>query len=286
VRIGEVSAVFVASAILTLDECARGVAAHSCPPAPHGPLRLDDTLEHWIPGWPGGADITIRMLLAGTSGLAPAGPTIADLLAPGAAPEGGWTRAALLARGRAQSARFAPGSSCGPVDTESLLLEEIGVRATGRPAGTWVVPANLPQNTVLAPPANLLVGTGANGPVRDLPADLVDALGAAGGIAFNASDLADLAVAALGTTLVHDAVSISEVTAVDGPSRWSLGAAGWCPCPDGPPQVVGRSGRAGAWAAAVAYDLAGRVAVGITVDREVTDEQLQALTEVIISATR
>ena len=55
-RIGSVTKTFVATLVLRLAE--------------DGRLRLDDSVERWLPGLiPGGQEITVRQLLSHTSGL-------------------------------------------------------------------------------------------------------------------------------------------------------------------------------------------------------------------------
>src|SRR4029079_18476272 len=54
-RIGSVTNTFAAAVVLQL--------------AAEGSLGLDDALETWLPGFPGGAGITLRQMLNHTSGI-------------------------------------------------------------------------------------------------------------------------------------------------------------------------------------------------------------------------
>ncbi len=299
VRIGEASSVLLANAVVILDECARGVAVVACPSGVP-PLHLDDTLEKWIPGWggrwiPGWAGdplLTIRMLLDGTSGLPASLPLIADAMGPAQRPAGGWTSAEILAGGRITSNPLKPGAGHGPVDTEAFLLDQVVALASGEPTATFVTRTILDPLRLRATalpgttPSNLEVGTTATGSLTDLSPDFVLALGVAEGVASNAPDLAALATATWGGTSLHDASSAADLATAGGAGRWNVGLE------DGPPAVpaltslVGRMGFAGGWSAAIAYDRATGVGLGITVDREVRDADLARLIGALLVPAR
>ena len=100
-----------------------------------GALGLDDTLgEHGVE-WPDADTITVRMLLSGSSGVAPFAEPVDDLLARiDAEPERAWGPADGLAIAAAAPPRFAPGAGVGLVDTDDALLATIVEEVTGRPA--------------------------------------------------------------------------------------------------------------------------------------------------------
>lgn len=128
-RIGSVTKTFVATVVLGL--------------AGRGRLRLDDTVEHWLPGTITNGDrITLRHLLQHTSGVfdfvARFGelfPTPEDLLRQRYRT---WSPSELVALAAEMPPVFEPGTSWSYSNTNYFLLAMVVERATGRPYGTEV----------------------------------------------------------------------------------------------------------------------------------------------------
>ena len=124
-RAGSIAKTFVATVVLQL--------------VGKGRLRLDDTVEAWLPGVvPDGDRITARQLLNHTSGLYDYLPTLP--LPP--RPEfldnrwRTWTSAELVQRALANPPTFEPpGSAFAYSNTNYLLLGQIIEKVTGRPYG-------------------------------------------------------------------------------------------------------------------------------------------------------
>ena len=117
VRIGSVAKSFVAVVVLQLVD--------------EGKLTLDDRLEKWLPGLvPNGADITVRMLLNHSSGIANY-EEHPDYMAPYFAGDLGHvtTPAQLVAMGNALGPWFAPGADAAYSNTNytvlGLLVEKV-----------------------------------------------------------------------------------------------------------------------------------------------------------------
>lgn len=121
-RAGSITKTFVATVVLQL--------------AGTGRLRLDDPIERWLPGViPDGDRITVRHLLAHTSGLPDILPTLA--LPPDPAFLANrwrtWTASELVTRALAQPPKFEPpGSAFAYSNTNYTLLGMIIERVTGR----------------------------------------------------------------------------------------------------------------------------------------------------------
>jgi D-alanyl-D-alanine carboxypeptidase len=122
-RIGSVTKTFVATVVLQL--------------AGEGKLRLDDTVERWLPGLvPNGKNITVRELLNHTSGLFDVASDqgfIARLLWKRTEV---WTPRKMIAIATAHKPLFAPGASWSYSNTGYILLGLIVEAATGNPIGT------------------------------------------------------------------------------------------------------------------------------------------------------
>jgi hypothetical protein len=185
-RIGEISRMLLVSAVMSLDECGRGLGFSRCPaPGTDPPFGIADRLSRWIPDWPNGDAITVRQLLDGTNGLAPVTSGIADLVDRIAAdPAADWTEAGLIARARALPPAFAPGSGFAITDTADLLLDDIIARATGRPSLFWIGSSAIGHfgldSTTLSyePPEGIVPGTLAGGRrLSDLSPTVLAALG-------------------------------------------------------------------------------------------------------------
>jgi D-alanyl-D-alanine carboxypeptidase len=127
-RVGSITKTFLATVVLQL--------------AGEGRLRLDDTVEAWLPGAvPAGDRITVRHLLNHTSGLydvlrtLPLPPTPRFLDNRWRA----WTPAELVARAVADPPTFEPpGSAFAYSNTNYVLLGQIVERVTGRSYGTEI----------------------------------------------------------------------------------------------------------------------------------------------------
>jgi D-alanyl-D-alanine carboxypeptidase len=127
-RIGSITKTFVATVVLQLVAEKR--------------LRLDDTVEKWLPGVvPNGDHITVRQLLNHTSGLydfkntltVPPNPEFLDYRWRT------WTAAEQIQRAVANPPTFEPpGSAYKYSNTNYLLLGEIIQQVTGRPYGEEV----------------------------------------------------------------------------------------------------------------------------------------------------
>jgi D-alanyl-D-alanine carboxypeptidase len=119
-RIGSVTKTFVATAVLQL--------------VAQGKLRLDDSVDRWLPGVvPSGAAITLRMLLNHTSGLY----NLADdpeLLAQVTANLGReWAPEELLPFALSHPPLFAPGSASAYSNTGYVLLGLVVEKVTSKP---------------------------------------------------------------------------------------------------------------------------------------------------------
>ncbi len=293
-RIGEMSRMLLVSAVMSLDECGRGVGWATCPiPAIDPPFSIDDRLSRWIPDWPNASAITIRQLLDGTSGLAPVTSGIADLVDRAAAdPTADWTTDGLLSRARALRPSFAPGTGFAITDTADLLLDAIVARATGRTSLFWIGSSvvrhyGLPSTTLVnEQPTGLVAGMLAGGRrLADLPPAVLTAVGNASGVASDALDLARFTIPAWSSTSIHDASTIAAVTAISTDHSYGLGVRGLCPCPAGQPTVLGLTGHPAAWSGIVARDRAGGWSMAFLVDADLTDADLEAVLDQVL-ATR
>jgi D-alanyl-D-alanine carboxypeptidase len=294
-RIGEMSRMLLVSAVMSLDECGRGVGESTCPARGTGRLfSIDDRLSRWVPDWPNGDAITIRQLLDGTNGLAPVTSGIADLVARVTAdPTADWSQVALISRARGLPPSFAPGTGFAITDTADLLLDDVLARATGRPSLFWIGSSAVGHfglvSTTLAdePPEGLVAGTLADGTrLADLPPAVLTAVGNASGVASNALDLARFASPAWSTTSIHDPRTIAAITAVANDQSYGLGVRGLCPCLAGRPTVLGLTGHAAAWSGIVAKDTVGGWSLSLLVDADLTDADLQAVLAQILAVPR
>lgn len=101
--------------------------------AQQGALTLDDPVSRYVPGVPGGDDITVAQLLTMRSGLY--GYTDAPELAAAldADPSRTYTPAEVLAMAFARPPRFAPGAEFDYSNTNYALLGLVAERVTGTP---------------------------------------------------------------------------------------------------------------------------------------------------------
>lgn len=114
--VGSITKTFVAAEVMSLAEA--------------GTVHLDDPLSRWLPAYPGAAAITLRELLAHTSGLADYLANEHLLIHLGAAPRTPWQPAALLAY--VGKPLFPPGKGWSYSNTNYLLLGEVIKAASGR----------------------------------------------------------------------------------------------------------------------------------------------------------
>jgi D-alanyl-D-alanine carboxypeptidase len=126
-RIGSVTKTFVATVVMRL--------------VAEGRVGLDDPIERWLPGIvPGGAQITVRNLLAHTSGLYDVTRSLP--LKDPAAFLGirwqTWTPQQLLALGDGHPSLFSPGTGQAYSSTDYLVLGLLIERVTGHPYGDEV----------------------------------------------------------------------------------------------------------------------------------------------------
>jgi D-alanyl-D-alanine carboxypeptidase len=98
-------------------------------------LSLDDTVEGWLPGIvPGGQQITVRQLLAHTSGVPDyVEPLVLRLLTSAEFRRRTWEPAELVAYGTSRPPTFSPGTAWSYSNTGYLLLGMIVEEVTGAP---------------------------------------------------------------------------------------------------------------------------------------------------------
>ena len=120
-RVGSITKSFVSVVVLQL--------------VAEGKLRLDDTVEQWLPGaLPNGTAVTLRHLLNHTSGVPNYTDNQALLAAMNANKRRVWTPLELLTYAAGPPV-FAPGSSWAYSNTNYLLLGLVVEIATGQPLG-------------------------------------------------------------------------------------------------------------------------------------------------------
>lgn len=283
-RIGEVGWVHVAVAAALVHSCVIDQSIPRCPPLRVGTsFSLDDPVRRWYGDWPAADSTTVRQLFEGTSGVAAVGATIADVAAQIAATPGAdWSRRAVLRRAIQAPRRFAAGTQRAPVDTESMLLDEILVTATGlQPGDLFRGDVFPPAATRLASetPVGLLPGHLAIGdPAPDLDPMVLNVLGASGGMTASSQDLAELAVEAWGTS---SSLHPGLVAVLADSSRGHLappGAQGLCPCPnDSFHDLISQTGRAPGWTAVIAYSYEQQTGIGLVVARTWRDQDIGSL---------
>lgn len=182
VRVASVSKAFVAAVAMQLVQ--------------EGWLRLDHSVEHWLPGLvPGGDQITVRQLLSHTSGLP---DYFTDELIARSRRDPGrvWAPEELVAEALRYPRRFAPGA---PgrwyyANTNYILIGMIIERVTGHPLEQELrqrvfAPLGLRGTALAAPgadPDNLAHGYGGGADRTDLNMSLA---WAAGGISATSADL-------------------------------------------------------------------------------------------------
>jgi CubicO group peptidase (beta-lactamase class C family) len=98
-----------------------------------GTLRLDQPLATWFPDYPSAAEVTVEMMINGTSGYADYVTDegfLHDLLAD---PFRAWTPEELIAIGLARPPACAPGACWSYAHTNFVILGRVLEAATGRP---------------------------------------------------------------------------------------------------------------------------------------------------------
>jgi D-alanyl-D-alanine carboxypeptidase len=220
-RAGSITKTFVATVVLQL--------------AAEGRLRLDDSVERWLPGLvPAGERITVRQLLNHTSGLY----DYTDAL-PLADPAGlldirwrTWQPEQLVQLASAQPPLFEPGARWSYSSTNYILLGLIAERVTGRPYGAEVeqriirplrlsgtsVPGTFPR--IRGPHAHGYLPTIVDGQLR--PVDITEfnpsAAWAGGEIISTAADLNRFFAALAGGQLLGEA-ELREMTTPAAPAE-------------------------------------------------------------------
>ena len=226
-RIGSITKTFLATVVLQL------VAS--------GELRLDDSVETWLPGMvPNGDRITLHHLLSHTSGIADVVPTL-----PINPPSEylkvrwrTWTPTELIARATSlPPTNPVPGAAYKYSSTGYLLLGIVVEKATGTPSAEQVRrriirPLGL-RNTSLPGTFPFLIGPHLHGylpvavdgqPPRpvDITARNPSIMGSAGEMVSTTADLNRFFDALFGGDLLPPA-ELAEMTKAASPSRHSLG---------------------------------------------------------------
>lgn len=263
IRIGPVSRLYLAAVVLQLVD--------------EGALSLDAPVAAFIGDWPDGDAITVRMLLAGSSGVAPFGEPLEALEARIAEdPDRAWSPADGLQIARAAPPRFEPGARFEPVDTDDALLAVIVEEVTGASASAeirrrFIDPLRLTGTFAAGEPvpvagsaSGIVSGTfemwrgyvsaGAGGgevQVDDLDADLLAVLGPARGIAAASTNVTRW------SDLLHTEPGLLSDTSRDLLGRsyenGGFGGQASCPCTDGAPRALVIAGSVGAYAALRAW---------------------------------
>jgi D-alanyl-D-alanine carboxypeptidase len=121
-RVASITKSFVATTVLQL--------------VAEGKLRLDDSVERWLPGLvPDGRAITIRELLAHTSGLFEYEQDAPFVRAVIAHPARAWPPRKLVAIATSHGPLFPPGSSFSYANTNYIVLGLVAEAVTGVPLG-------------------------------------------------------------------------------------------------------------------------------------------------------
>jgi CubicO group peptidase (beta-lactamase class C family) len=271
--------------------------------ADEGRLSLDDPISTFIPDWPDGAAISVRMLLDGSSGVASFGEPIDDLERRLIAdPTRTWTSDDALVIARSVPPRLSPGTRLSPTDTDDALLAEVIAQVSGEAASAVIrdrILGPLGLTTTFAsgeqvPPAGAGSSPGARTPasaemarghrvgstgmeiVDDLSADVLAVLGPARGMASTVGD-----VARWSDMLHHPGIlSDDDRAQVDLPyQRGGFGGTSACPCVDGSARAVVISGSVGAYGVLVAWLPDTGATIAILADRVVSEADLQRLLE-------
>lgn len=98
-----------------------------------GTLSLDDKVSAWFPDYPRADEVTLRMLINGTSGYADYVPDEKFERDLYAAPFRHWTEEELISIGLGHPMHCAPGTCWSYAHTNFVILGRIMAKATGRP---------------------------------------------------------------------------------------------------------------------------------------------------------
>jgi CubicO group peptidase (beta-lactamase class C family) len=284
-RVGPVSKLYVAGVVLQL--------------ADEGRLSLDDRLSRFIPDWPNGDAITIRMLLSGTSGVASFGEPLEALERRVAAdPDRSWTARDALVIARTAPPRFDPGTRVSPTDTDDALLAMVIEDVTGTNASAeirrrFLDPLGLRETyaagEAVPPPGSsgsagqmfrghrIGATPGVLETVDDLDADVLAVLGPARGMAAMVGD-----VARWSDLLHHRPGLLSDASrALLGLpyERGGAGGAEACPCNGGSTRALVIGGPVAAYSALVAWFPERQATIAILTDRVVAAADMQTLLE-------
>lgn len=229
-RVGSITKTFVATVVLQL--VAEGV------------VRLEDSVERWLPGLvPNGQAMTLRQLLNHTSGIYNYTDDPAVIRSLARNPLANWPPTALVQVATAHRPLFAPGTSWSYSNTGYILLGLVVEKATRQPLADELRRrvfeplelrrTSLPSAPTLAapyargylPPGNGLVAT-----PRGRPADVTawspSWAWAAGALVSTAADLGRFYSALLGGELLAPAQLSALKTTVPvsgGPDQYGLG---------------------------------------------------------------
>jgi CubicO group peptidase (beta-lactamase class C family) len=268
-------------------------------------VSLDDPVSRFVPDWPRADEITVRMLVSGSSGIAAFGEPLPDLQARIAAdPSRDWSASDALTIARSREPRFDPGTRVSPTDTDDALLAEIIASVTGDTASAEIrrrlleplgldatfaagepVPPAGSSSSPGAPRTNpemirghaVGASPGSFEQVDDVSAELLAVLGPARGMAATVGD-----VARWSDLLRRDRAVLSPESRGLVSLPYEAGGAGGaatCPCLDGAPRAVVIEGRSGAYSALVAWFPDRGATIAILVDREVARADIQTLLE-------
>ncbi|APR78275.1 D-alanyl-D-alanine carboxypeptidase [Minicystis rosea] len=120
-RIGSTTKTFVSARVLKLVEA--------------GKVTLDDTLEQWLPGFPGGDGISVRQLMNHTSGIFDFTADTTFQSTVNGNPKMHWDPQALVDVAAKHPPYFAPGADFHYSNTNYILLGMLVEKATGNALG-------------------------------------------------------------------------------------------------------------------------------------------------------
>ncbi len=103
-----------------------------------GTLTLEDPLSTWFPDYPRADEVTLAMLIRGTSGYADYVPDPGFLKALHDDPFRAWTPEELIAIGLGQEMHCDPGSCWSYAHTNFVILGQVLAAATGRPVAVLI----------------------------------------------------------------------------------------------------------------------------------------------------
>jgi D-alanyl-D-alanine carboxypeptidase len=284
-----------------------------------GTISLDDTVAKYVPNWPKGDEITVRELLAHTSGIPPfsgdsGSPSKYSNATNGFVfghPAHRFTPAEILAYVRRRPLLFTPGTRTSYSNVNTILLGEIIARVTGRTLGqnlhTELLDPLLLNATKYAaeekakwkPGITTIGGSAFNTDRINYTADIA-AVGAAGAMVSTVPDLLTW-----GEALLRDRTIVSGATADTafriGSGGTGLGVLGFdrrqqfcvfaprgCVAPVNFP-AIGGSGLASGTRTILLYDKPTDTVLALIVDRDQTpgvDELALAVLRLVAAAEK